>query len=271
MNEKHHRTQYLICTSAGFTCLGLSLLTYQAEGTFVAHGWIHERTTGAFVLLFMAVLMLFLGSRAYSTMLFARLSPGATQQPAEPVRAGGVIALTMLVTLAVFSVVELQSLGMEDGWDFPDIIQLESRNLTLFGLPIALGVGAVGVVSIGPFGVGVISFGGFGVIAVQGIGIVSVGGAGLGVIALGGAACGVIAIGGAAVGYVAIGGGAVGVYVLGASGAGRYVLSKRRQDAEAVALFSKWVPGVRKAYTAAQAARAAGDRGPGKGDDDEFE
>src|SRR5215475_4864828 len=103
VNENNHRTQYLISVTAGSICLGLSLLVYQMEGAFVAHSWIRERTTGAFLLLFTAVLMLFLGSRAYTNMLFARLSPGAAQQPTEPVRAGRVITLTVLVTLAVAS------------------------------------------------------------------------------------------------------------------------------------------------------------------------
>jgi MFS family permease len=256
MNAKYHRIQYLIGMAAGATCLALSLLAYQTEGAFLRHGWIHEGTTGAFLLLFMAVLMLFLGSIHHSKMLFARLSPGAPEQQIEPVRAGRVVTWTVLLTLVVASVSELHSLCLEGGWGLPDIMPSGSEPPTLFGLPIAVGVGAVGLISIGPLGVGVISVGGFGVIAFQGIGIVSFGGVGLGVIAMGGAVCGVIAIGGAALGYVAIGGGAIGVYVLAGGGKGRYVLTRQRQDPEAVAFFSKWFPRMRTAFTAEQAAAA---------------
>src|SRR5262245_9733068 len=205
MNENNHRTQYLISVAAGSICLGLSLLVYQMEGAFAAHGWIRERTTGAFLLLFTAVLMLFLGSHAYSNMLFARLSPSAPQQRTEPVRTGRVVTWTVLLTLAVACAIELSSLLLEGELGIPDITVSGTEPPSLFGLPIAVGVGAVGFISIGPLGVGVISVGGFGVIAFQGIGIVSVGGVGLGVIAIGGAVSGVIAIGGAALGSVAIG------------------------------------------------------------------
>jgi hypothetical protein len=250
MNEKYHRTQYLISTAVGFTCLGLWLLMSQMEGAFAAHGWIRERTTGPVFLLYTTVLMLFLGSRAYSNMLFARLSPDAPRQPTEPVRAGRVVTWTVLLTLAVASALEFQSLSVEGDWRLPDLMPADSGQPTLFGLPIAVGVGAVGLISIGPLGVGVISVGGFGVIAFQGVGIVSLGGVGLGVIALGGAACGVVAIGGAALGCVAIGGGAFGVYVLAASGKGRYVLTRQRQDPRAVAFFCTWVPRLRREFTA---------------------
>jgi hypothetical protein len=250
MNEKYHRTQYLIGTAAGATCLGLSLLMYQTEGALVAHGWIRERTTGAFLLLFMAVLWLFVGSVHHSKMLFARLSREAPGQRTEPVRVGRVVTLTVLLTLVVASAVELQGLWMEGGWGLPEIVVLGSGQPTLFGLPIALGVGAIGLISIGPLSVGVISVGGFGVVAFQGIGIVSLGGVGLGVIALGGAVCGVVAIGGAALGYVAIGGGAIGVYVLAGGGKGRYVLTSQRKDPEAVAFFCKYVPRLRRVFTA---------------------
>jgi len=250
MNEKYQRTQYLICTAAGFTCLVLWLLACQTVGTLAAHGWIRERTTDPSFLLYVAVVMLFLGSRAYSKMLFARLSPDSTQQPTQPVPAGRVVTLTVLLTLAVALVFELQSLSMEGGFDLADIVPTGSEPATLLGLPIAVGAGTVGLISIGPLSVGVISVGGFGIIAIQGVGFVSLGGVGLGVIALGGAACGVIAIGGACLGYIAIGGGAVGVYVLAGGGTGRYVLTKRRQDPEAVALFGKWFPRLRTNFRA---------------------
>jgi hypothetical protein len=257
MNEKYHRTQYLIGVTAGAACLALWMIVYQMEGAFIKASWIHERTTGWFVLLFMAVLSLFLASIHHAKMLFAGQSPEAPRQPTAPAaRTKFVVTWTLIVTGVVASVVEFQCLSMEGNWDLPDIMESTTGQATLFGLPIEVGVGAVGFVSVGPLGVGVISVGGFGVLAFQGIGIVSVGGVGLGVIGLGGAASGGIAIGGAALGFVAIGGGAMGVYVLGASGKGRYVLSKQRHDPEAVALFGKWVPGVRRVLKAEQGAAA---------------
>jgi hypothetical protein len=122
---------------------------------------------------------------------------------------------------------------------------------TVFGLPlVAIGVAPVGVICFGPLAVGVISVGGIGVISFGGIGIVSFGGVALGGIALGGGACGLIAVGGAALGYVAVGGGARGVYVLAGAGKGRYVFDRRRQDPKAVEFFCKYVPRLRKAFTA---------------------
>jgi hypothetical protein len=246
MNEKYHRTQFLICLTAGATCIALWMVVYQTEGEFMKAGWIHERTAVWFFLLVMAVLSLFGASIHHAKMLFARQSPGVPgQQSSPPVRTRFVVTWTLVVTVVVAAVLESQSLSMEGNWGLADIMESGTGQATLLGLPIAVGVGAVGFISVGPLGVGVISFGGFGVLSFQGVGIVSIGGVGVGVIALGGAACGVIAIGGAALGYVAIGGGALGVYVLGASGKGRYVLTKRRHDPKAVALFGKWVPGVR--------------------------
>src|SRR5262245_26372977 len=182
MNEKYQRTQYLICTAAGFTCLVLWLLAYQTVGALAARGWIRERTTDPSILLYVAIVMLFLGSRAYSKMLFARLAPDTAQQPTEPVRAGRVVILTALLTTAVALIFELQGLSMDGGFDLADIMPSGGEPATLLGLPIAVGVGAVGLISIGPLGFGVISVGGFGIIAIQGVGIVSVGGVGLGVI-----------------------------------------------------------------------------------------
>jgi hypothetical protein len=114
MNEKYYRTQYLIGAAAGSTCLGLSLLVYQTEGALVAHGWIRERTMSAFFLLFMAVLWLFVGSIHHAKMLFARLSPDGREQPTEqPVRAGRVVTLTVLGTLALASIYEFCSVIMD--------------------------------------------------------------------------------------------------------------------------------------------------------------
>src|SRR5260370_27750854 len=197
MNEKFHRTQFLIGVTAGATCLALWMIVYQTEGAFMKAGWIHERTRGGFVLLFMAVLWLFLASIHHAKMLFASPSPEVPgQRTPPPVRTRFVVTWTLVVTLVVASVLEFQNLSMEGSWGLPDIMESGTGQPTLFGLPIAVGVGAVGLISIGPLGLGVISFGGFGVIAFQGVGIVSIGGVSLGVVGLGCAACGGIAIGG---------------------------------------------------------------------------
>ena len=118
---------------------------------------------------------------------------------------------------------------------------------------IAVGALTVGVVSIGACFVGVISMGAFSV------GIVAVGAFSVGIFAFGGNSFGVIAIGagtrhgyevgprgrfdiGRAVGVIAIGPAACGVYTLSYKGRGRHVFSPDRQDADAVALFTRWLP-----------------------------
>ena len=118
---------------------------------------------------------------------------------------------------------------------------------------ISVGALTVGVVSIGACSVGVISMGAFSV------GIVAVGAFSIGIFAFGGNAFGVIAIGagtrhgyevgprgrfdiGRAVGVIAIGPEAHGVYTLSYKGRGVYTLSPDHQDADAVALFTRWMP-----------------------------
>ena len=118
---------------------------------------------------------------------------------------------------------------------------------------ISVGALTVGVVSIGACSVGVISMGAFSV------GIVAVGAFSIGIFAFGGNAFGVIAIGagtrhgyevgprgrfdiGRAVGVIAIGPEAHGVYTLSYKGRGVYTLSPEHQDADAVALFTRWMP-----------------------------
>lgn len=118
---------------------------------------------------------------------------------------------------------------------------------------IAVGALTVGVVSVGACSVGVISMGAFSV------GIVAVGAFSVGIFAFGGNSFGVIAIGagtrhgyevgprgrfdiGRAVGVIAIGPKACGVYTLSYEGKGVHMLSPDRQDAEAVALFTRWMP-----------------------------
>ena len=118
---------------------------------------------------------------------------------------------------------------------------------------ISVGALTVGVVSIGACSVGVISMGAFSV------GIVAVGAFSVGIFAFGGNSFGVIAIGagtrhgyevgprgrfdiGRAVGVIAIGPEAHGVYTLSYTGRGVYTLSPDHQDADAVALFTRWMP-----------------------------
>ena len=118
---------------------------------------------------------------------------------------------------------------------------------------IAVGGLTIGVVSIGACSVGVISMGAFSV------GIVSIGAFSFGIFAFGGNSFGVIAIGagtrhgyevgprgrfdiGRAVGVIAIGPKACGVYTLSYDGKGVHMLSPDRQDADAVTLFTRWMP-----------------------------
>ena len=118
---------------------------------------------------------------------------------------------------------------------------------------IAVGALTLGVVSIGACSVGVISIGAFSV------GVVSIGAFSVGIFAFGGNSLGIIAIGagtrhgyevgprgrfdiGRVVGVIAIGPKACGVYTLSYEGKGVHVLSPDRQDADAVALFTRWLP-----------------------------
>ena len=118
---------------------------------------------------------------------------------------------------------------------------------------IAVGAISVGVVAIGACSVGVVSMG------ACSVGIVAVGAFSIGIFAFGGNSFGVIAIGagtrhgyeigprgrfdiGRTVGVIAISPEAYGVYTLSYTGRGVYTLSPDHQDADAVALFSRWMP-----------------------------
>ena len=118
---------------------------------------------------------------------------------------------------------------------------------------IAVGGLTVGVISIGACSVGVIAMG------ACSVGIVAVGAFSVGIFAFGGTSFGIIAIGsgtrhgyevgprgrfdiGRAVGVIAIGPKACGVYTLSYEGRGVHMLSPDRQDADAVALFTRWLP-----------------------------
>lgn len=121
---------------------------------------------------------------------------------------------------------------------------------------ISVGAVAVGVVAIGACSAGVFALG------AGSIGIFAFGGYSVGVFAFGGNALGVVALGagsrywgidkwsaprgrfniGRAVGMVAMGPTASGRYTLSYAGKGRHMFSLERQDAEAVALFTRWLP-----------------------------
>ena len=127
---------------------------------------------------------------------------------------------------------------------------------------IAVGGLTVGVVSIGACSVGVIAMG------ACSVGVVAVGAFSVGIFAFGGTSFGIIAIGagtrhgyevgpkgrfdiGRAVGVIAIGPKACGVYTLSYEGKGTHMLSPDRQDADAVALFTRWLPKFKEASSSA--------------------
>ena len=140
------------------------------------------------------------------------------------------------------------------------------------GFPhIVFGVFASGIISVGHFAFGLISVGGFafGVISIGmccSCGIISIGGmSAVGVIAIGySRAYGVIAIAignqkpfekgvymnGKAFGVIAIGREARGVYSLsyGEEGEGIYQFSPKRQDPEAIVLFTRWYKKFKDAF-----------------------
>ncbi len=118
---------------------------------------------------------------------------------------------------------------------------------------IAVGGLTLGIVSIGACSVGVIAMG------ACSIGIVAIGAFSVGIFAFGGNSFGLIAIGsgtrhgykagprgrfdiGRAVGVIAIGPKACGVYTLSYEGKGTHMFSPDHQDADAVALFTRWLP-----------------------------
>ena len=108
---------------------------------------------------------------------------------------------------------------------------------------IAVGACSAGVVAIGACSVGVISIGAFSV------GIFAFGGNSFGIIAIGAGTRHGYEVGprgrfdiGRAVGVIAIGPKACGVYTLSYEGKGVHMLSPHHQDADAVALFTRWMP-----------------------------
>ena len=143
-------------------------------------------------------------------------------------------------------------------------------DLTLGFIPIGIisvGAVAVGVVAIGACSVGVFALG------AGAVGIFAFGGFSAGIFAFGGNAIGVVALGagtsyggidkwsaprgrfdiGRAVGMVAMGPTARGRYTLSYAGKGRYMFSLNRQDEEAVALFTRWLPKFRDVFSSSSA------------------
>lgn len=100
----------------------------------------------------------------------------------------------------------------------------------------ALGAGSVGIFAFGAFSAGIFAFGG------NALGVIALGaGTRYGMIDKWSAPRGVFDIG-RAVGMVAVGPTAYGRYTLSYAGKGRYMFSLTRQDEEAVALFTRWLP-----------------------------
>lgn len=120
----------------------------------------------------------------------------------------------------------------------------------IFGLPVIstdstlnyTGFSGFGIVSIGGVAIGLVAIGG------TALGLLAFGGGAIGLIAIGGGSIGIIAIGGGSIGIIAFGGGAYGYYVLAGGGCGKHVLSYKRQDAEAVRFFCKYMPDLKKAF-----------------------
>ena len=138
---------------------------------------------------------------------------------------------------------------------FSTEIGIETFGFITIGI-IAVGIVTVGVIAVGPCSIGVLAFG------AGSVGVFAFGAFSVGILAFGGHAIGVIALGagsrygaidkwsaprgrfdiGRAVGMVAMGPTAHGRYTLSYAGKGRYMFSLTRQDEEAVALFTRWLP-----------------------------
>ena len=129
---------------------------------------------------------------------------------------------------------------------------------------VAFGIINIGIISVGALTVGIVSIGAFSV------GIVAIGAFSVGIFAFGGNAIGIIAIAagtgygiintksgprgrfdiGRVAGIIAIGPEAYGLYTLSYTGKSRYMFSLDRQDTEAVALFTHWLPKFKEVFSA---------------------
>lgn len=110
-----------------------------------------------------------------------------------------------------------------------------------FGFDPEMGQSTFGFITIGIISVGAVTVG---VVAIGACsaGVIAVGAGSVGVFSFGAFSVGIFAFGSQAVGMVAIGSVAYGQYTLSSSGRGRYMFSLNRQDEEAVALFTRWLP-----------------------------
>ena len=132
------------------------------------------------------------------------------------------------------------------GFGIPMVLETMSYARLAIG-KIVSGTIAIGYIAMGSGSIGIVASG------ILSIGIFSVGATACGIIAIGGGgAIGVIAIGMNAIGVVAIGYNAMGVYTLSYRASpknkGRYMFSSERQDAKAVALFTRWMPKLKSAF-----------------------
>ena len=128
----------------------------------------------------------------------------------------------------------------------------KSSALRLGGLPLlSIAVGpdpakgeirghAKGVIAIGDIATGWIAIGGLA------FGGVALGGLSVGVLAIGGLSIAVIAFGGLSIGIVALGGLAIGYYACGGAAFGQYIVSAGTRDPEAVELFARLLPWLRR-------------------------
>lgn len=105
---------------------------------------------------------------------------------------------------------------------------------------ITIGIITFGIFTLGGFSIGIITFG------TNVVGGFAFGINAIGIVAIGTNAVGVIAIGCNTIGVVAIGVNVIGIYAMSysESGKGRYLLAPHRQDAAALAFFSRWFPKV---------------------------
>ena len=184
--------------------------------------------------------------------------------------AGILFVLAYLLAFGLYTIAILnKNLGIALPSFLRAIVTFEYWSWTNDAVIDAIGIGSiavggltVGVVSIGACSVGVIAMG------ACSVGIVAVGAFSIGIFAFGGTSFGIIAVGsgtrhgyevgprgrfdiGRAVGVIAIGPKACGVYTLSYEGKGVHMLSPDHQDADAVALFTRWLPKFKRAFSSA--------------------
>ena len=147
------------------------------------------------------------------------------------------VRLTVVYTILICLVTIITFCITIHNWRFSQwLISLFMDTGAMFdGRTISYGVFAMSILLLGIIAVGI-----------NVIGVFAFGMNACGIVAIGLNAVGVIAIGGNAFGVVAVGYNAFGIYVLSYSerSRGKYVFAPHRQDTEAVALFTRWFPGL---------------------------